>query len=249
MNERNSRNKRTVVKGDGNVVGDHNQVNSSTTVLNEQHVHNHQTPRKSNSSSSGDDAIGFAASIGLAVVTGLWLFFRHSAELYYYVKLASVVALGLALVATAIRALWSDRNGPTTLDIAASLILSLAVFISAMYCERQLNPQLSDLATSAKNGIEFWKGLNSLGQRLAVETALAGALLLLGTSASMFASLRIFSLGALGASDFDYWVTRFLYPFRPSRSVVLGAVACVFAIASASGALFQLIDYTRSRGG
>jgi hypothetical protein len=104
---------------------------------------------------------------------------------------------------------------------------------------------LPELAASARNGIEFWKGLNQVGRRIAVEGGFAAILIVLGAVTSLFAAVRVFSLGVLGAATFDKWVGRWLNPFRPSRAVLLGAFVLGLAVATSSGLTFRLIEYAQ----
>jgi hypothetical protein len=135
MSKKNSQ-KTTTVKGNSNVVGDSNKINSPTIV---QHVHN-RVINNVRSDKRGNDAIGFLLSVGFAVITGIWLFFKHSADLYFYVKLAALVAVALVILTLLVRVVWSDLEGPTVVDFIASIILAILLFAAAVYSEQQLHP-------------------------------------------------------------------------------------------------------------
>jgi TIR domain len=232
--------KLVTVSGNGNIIGNHNNLNNSTVVYNENHIHNkYKKPPTSDNASSKNTAEGVFVASMIGVGTVLWLFFKHADKVYNYLECVSLIATLIVLFAWAGLEMWKLRRGPSMLDVTAVLILAVVLFASIKYCETMFNPNLKELAFSTKGGIQLWMSLSPIGHRIATETGFAAMLLILGATICLFASLRVLLMVILGANDFDNKVTNWLYPFRPSRGVVFGVGLLVIANASASGVLFK----------
>jgi hypothetical protein len=247
MTRRRDRGNTTVISGDRNIAGDKNRVNSPGDERYEQHIHHHRHEAARGKPTSGDDAIGMLVGAGIALMTVVWFFFKNSTQVYYYVKLASLLSVVLVVVCVSIAFFWPAREGASPRDTIIGIVLGIIVFGVTLYCESKVDSEIVKLAQASANGVQFWRQLTEFGQRLAVETLLTAFFLVLAAAFALLGSFRLIALSGLGARDFDYWLTRKLFPFRPSRGSIVGLVAIVAAFALASGVLFDLIDATRAR--
>ncbi|MCD4483757.1 hypothetical protein LQR31_04610 [Chromobacterium vaccinii] len=75
------------VRGNSNIVGNNNKVNSR----HEEHHHHHHHGKSS--SSGGDDAAGAGLGIIFVVLLVCWIFVRHAAEIYLFIKIGAVVSV------------------------------------------------------------------------------------------------------------------------------------------------------------
>lgn len=224
------------VKGNGNVVGDHNVVNSKREV---HHHHHHGSSSKDGKSE--DDAAGIGIGIVAAVLTVTWLFVQHSTEIYLYIKLGALVS-GLPFLGVIILGLvWNAADNKQFVAAIFGFAVSAAAFLLALYGQESLDPKILEFSQQAKGAWGFWQGLTEHGHNIVIGS-LIGAICV-GATVFFALLMGVFVLWHfLAETDIeDSAVLRILTPFRPSRGGVFATFLLLVAFAFQSGFVFEIL--------
>lgn len=224
------------VKGNGNVVGDHNVVNSKREV---HHHHHHGSSSKDGKSE--DDAAGIGIGIIAAVLTVTWLFVQHSTEIYLYIKLGALVS-GLPFLGVIILGLvWNATDNKQFVAAIFGFAVSAAAFLLALYGQESLDPKILEFSQQVKGAWVFWQGLTEHGHNVVIGS-LIGAICV-GATVFFALLMGVFVLWHfLAETDIeDSAVLRVLTPFRPSRGGVFATFLLLVAFAFQSGFVFEIL--------
>lgn len=234
LNGNNSGNR---IRGNGNVIGSGNVVQTLT----QEHHHHHKT-NNSTDPNKGDDVIGAAVGLFIVAVGVGWLYVKNAEWVYHYIKLASLVA-GLPSLIT-LAYLLINRSDEVRGTVAAlyGVLLSSCVFGLAMYGQTMLDPRIIELSQQSSTPIQFWNGLNSYGHNIVVG-CMVGAIFV-GVAAIFALFMGVFiALYAFGDGDTEgNGFLRLVNPFRPVRGGIISGFALAFGWFFESGYALQIFS-------
>lgn len=230
---------------DARVYGDNNVVGHGNTITRNE-IHNHNQNSGSggngdkNKNSNGEEGLGVVIALGSAIAISVWLFAKHSFEIYLYIKFAALLSAA-PFVAALFVFLFGDADrkaGVLSTIVGASL--GCAIFVLAVQSNNYLDPRIVQLSHQL-GWKDFWLALTDFGKQLLIQNFVAALLLAISCLLNF---LMGFFVAWSAATNGDVRNSAMLYrlrAFRPRAASFFLIVLTAVAWAAMTGRAFDFI--------
>lgn len=224
------------IRGDGNVLGDNNVINSRQ----ESHYHKHQH-KHSSASTNDEDAKGIAGGLIFILLVAVWTFVRHASEIYFYLGIGTVVAL-VPYLMLAIFGIFSEPpERKHMIAMAFGSSIAILAFFLIQSAQGSMDPKLIQFSQEANNAWVFWSGLTPYGRDLVVGNMVGAAFISVSIFFAFLMGCFVLVHYLLDSNLSSDTLLRILMPFRPNRGGIFAAVMLAASWAFTSGYVFQFL--------
>jgi hypothetical protein len=232
---------------DARVYGDNNVVGHGNTITRNE-IHNHNQSGGSggggggdkNNNSNGEDGLGVAFALGSAIAISVWLFAKHSFEIYLYIKFAALLSAA-PFVAALFVFLFGDADrkaGVLSTIVGASL--GCAIFVLAVQSNNYLDPRIVGLSHQL-GWKDFWATLPDYGKQLIIQNFLAAMLLAISCLLNFLMGIFVAWSAATNGNIRNSLVLYRLRAFRPKTNSFFLLVLLAVAWTLMTGRAFEFI--------
>jgi len=231
---------------DARVYGDNNVVGHGNTITRDE-IHNHNRSGGSggggnqNNNSNGEDGLGVVIALGSAIAISIWLFAKHSFEIYLYIKFAALVSIA-PFIAAFFVFLFGDaadrKAGVLSTIVGASL--GYAIFVLAVQSNNYLDPRIVGLSHEL-GWKDFWAALPDYGKQLIIQNFLAAMLLAISCLLNFLMGIFVAWSAATNGNIRNSLVLYRLRAFRPKTNSFFLLVLLAVAWTLMTGRAFEFI--------